>query len=97
MVWYWVEEMVYSADRQGGCGQDGRNQNAFFYAYGGMIALSDPGWLQGAFSTLVGLFDWMGMSTNIGKTVGMICRPCQAVGTQSEATYERRITGAGLS
>ena len=27
----------------------------------------------------------------------MVCCPCQAVGTQSEAVYERRMVGAGIS
>ena len=62
-----------------------------------MIVLSDPVWMQEEFSTLVGLFDWVGLRKNVRKTVGMVCRPCQAAGTQSEAEYERWMTGAGLS
>ena len=37
-----------------------------------MVASLDPRWLQSAFSTLVGLFDRVGMRTNVGKTVGMV-------------------------
>ena len=33
------------------------------------------------FSTLVGLFDRVGLRNNVRKTVGMVCRPCQATGT----------------
>ena len=62
-----------------------------------MIVSSDPGWLQGAFSTLLGMFYWVGLRKNIGKTVGMVCCMCQTAGTQSEAAYERQMTGAGLS
>ena len=62
-----------------------------------MIALSDLGWMQEAFHTLVGMFDRVGMRNNIEKTVGMICCPYQAVGTQSEAAYEQRMTGKVLS
>ena len=43
-----------------------------------MIALSDPGWLQGVFSTLVRLFDRVGMKANFMKSVGMVYCPCQA-------------------
>ena len=50
-----------------------------------MVELSDSGWLQGAFSTLVFLFDSVGLKQNGGKTVGMIYCPCQAAGTHSEA------------
>ena len=60
-----------------------------------MVASSDLLWLQGALNTLVGLFDRVGLRTNVGKTVGMVCRPCQAAGNQSEAVYGRRITGEG--
>ena len=60
-----------------------------------MVASSDPRWLQGAFNTLVGLFDRMGLRTNVRKIVGMICRPCQAAGNLLEAAYGRRITGEG--
>ena len=43
----------------------------------------DLRWLQGAFSAFVGLFDRVGLNTNVGKTVGMVCRLFQAAGTQS--------------
>ena len=45
-----------------------------------MVALSDLHWIQGAFSTLVGLFDRVGLCTNSGKKAGMVCHPCQAAG-----------------
>ena len=61
-----------------------------------MVASSDPGWPQGAFSTLVGLFDQVGLSKNDGKTVGMVCCPCQETGTHPEAAYGRWMTGAGI-
>ena len=59
-----------------------------------MVALSDPAWLQGAFTALLGLFYRVGMLTNFGKTVSMVCHPCQAgAGNRTEEAYERRITG----
>ena len=61
-----------------------------------MVASSDPRWLQWAFTTLVGLFDCMGLQTNVGKTVSMTCRPLPAVGNQSEVAYRRKMTGEGL-
>ena len=36
-----------------------------------MVDLSDPHWLHGEFNTLVGLFDRVGLQTNVGKTVSM--------------------------
>ena len=59
-------------EERGERGQEGRHQNALFYADNGMVASSDPRWLQGAFSTLVGLFDRVGLRNNVGKTVGMV-------------------------
>ena len=50
-----------------------------------MVELSDSGWLQGAFSTLVCLFEILGLKKNVRKTVGMVYCPCQAAGTHSEA------------
>ena len=60
-----------------------------------MVALSDPHWLQWAFNALVSLFKRVGLRTNFGKTVSMVCRPCQASGTQLEAVYERKMMGEG--
>ena len=62
-----------------------------------MVPSLDPQWLQGYFSTLAGLFDRVGLKTNVDKTVGMVCCTCQAAGTQSKAEYRRSITRAGPS
>ena len=60
-----------------------------------MVTSSDRRWLQGAFNTLIGLFDRVGLRTNVRKTVGMVCHPCQAAGNLSTAVYRRRVTGMG--
>ena len=62
-----------------------------------MIVSLYPIWLLGSFSTLVGPFDKVGLNKNDLNTVGMVCRPCQAVGTQLEVVHERHMTGAGPS
>ena len=56
---------------------------AFFYVDGGLVALTDPVWLQGSFDTLTGVFDRLGLQKNVGKTVRMIVHPCRAVVTHS--------------
>ena len=56
VVWHWVEDMVESAGGQGGRGREGRHQNSLLYTDYIMISSSDPGCLQGEFSTLLGLF-----------------------------------------
>ena len=62
-----------------------------------MFASSDMRWLQGGFSTLVGLFDRVVLNTNSGKTFVIVCRLFQSAGIQSEAAYGIHITGAGPS
>ena len=61
-----------------------------------MVALSDPRWLQWEFTTLVGLFDQVGLNTNTGETARMTCRPFTAAGNHSEEAYGRKMTGEGL-
>ena len=95
VVRHWLDLMVGSADKQSRHRQEVRHQNALFYADDGMVATSDPRWLQGKFSTLVGLSDKVSLKNNVGKTLGMVCRPCQATGTQSEAVYRKRIMLVG--
>ena len=89
--------MVEGAEDQGESGQEGRHQAALFYADNGMVAFSEPCWLQDVFSTLVGIFNRVGLRTNVGKTVGMVYRPCHAAGTQLEAAYGQQMTGEGTS
>ena len=66
-----------------------------FYADDGMVASSDPCWLQGAFNTLVSLFDSVGLWKNVGNTFGIVCHPCQAARNLLEAAYGRRFIGEG--
>ena len=60
-----------------------------------MVASSDPCWLQGAFNTLVGLFDRVGLRKNVRNTVGMVCHPGQAAGNLSTEAYGWRVRGGG--
>ena len=75
VVRHWVTGVIAGAEERGDHGKEGRHQAALLYADDGMVASSDPRWLQGAFNTLVGLFDKVGLRTNVWKTVGMVCRP----------------------
>ena len=63
-----------------------------------MVISSDPAWIQGAFDALVTIFDRVGLLTNFGKTVSIVCHPCRAgAGNRAEEAYGRRITGVGRS
>ena len=94
VVRHWVHGVVEEAEAWGETGRESRHQAALFYADDGMVALLDPAWLQGTFNALVGLFDRVGLRKNVGKTVSMVCHPCQATaGNITQAAYGRRLTG----
>ena len=95
VVRHWVTGVIAGAEELGERVKEGRHQDALFYADDGMVASYDPCWIQGAFNTLVGLFDRVGLRTNAGKTFFMVCRPCQATGNLLEAAYGKRIKGEG--
>ena len=46
VVRHWMMVMVEGAEEQSECRQEGRHHNTLFYADNGMVALSDPQWLQ---------------------------------------------------
>ena len=97
VVRHWVMLAVEEAETRGERGREGRHQATLFYADDGMVSSSDPRWLQWAFTTLVGIFDRVGLKTNMGKTFRMTCRPFPEVGNRSEAAYGYTITGEGLT
>ena len=98
VVRHWVHRVVGKAEARRETGQEGRHQAALFYADNGMVASSDPAWLQGTFTALVGIFDRVGLRKNSGKTVSMVCHPCQATaGNITQEVYRRRIMGEGKS
>ena len=66
-------------------------KSAFFNADDGVVASTDPGWIQSAFDLMTGVFDRLGLRTNIHKAVGMVCLPCQASGVRSFEAYNRRM------
>ena len=58
----------------------------------------DPAWIQGVFKALVAIFNRVGLLTNVGKTVIMVCHPCRAgAGNLTEEAYGRRLNGEGRS
>ena len=87
--------IIAEAEARGELGKEGRHQEALFYADNGMVTSSDPRWLQGAFNTLLGLLDRVGLQKNVMKTVGMVCNPCTTAGNLTEEAYGWRVTGVG--
>ena len=56
VIHQWVTLDMAEAEKRGERGDYGSQQAALFYADDGMVASSDPRWLQWEFDTLVGLF-----------------------------------------
>ena len=59
----------------------------------GLVDSTDPGWIQSESDTLTGLFDRVGLRTNIRKTVGMECNPLWETGVQVDKAYTWRMMG----
>ena len=66
---------------------------AVFYANDGIITLPKPARTQLALNVLTGLFDRVGLQTNVSNMVGMVCQPCYIFGIHLEAAYTRRMMG----
>ena len=47
----------------------------FFNADDGVVASTEPGYIQSAFDLLTGMFDRVGLRKNVRKTVRMVCQP----------------------
>ena len=98
VVRHWVNGIMEQAEVRGEMGREGRHQATLLYTDYGMVTSLDPAWLLGAFTALVGLFDSVGLLTNVGKNVSMVCHPCQVgAGNRTEEAYGRSITGEGRS
>ena len=67
----------------------------FFYANDGLLDLPRILRLQVAMNVLMGLFDRVGLQTNIIKMVVIVCHPCYIVGGHSELAYMRKMMGVG--
>ena len=70
-------------------------QVLFFYADDGLVAYTDPGWLQSEFDTLTRIFDRVGMRKNVHKTMGMVCKPFRTAKVRADKAHTRKMTGGG--
>ena len=70
---------------------------AIFYTDAGMVASTNLGCIQTAFDTMTGLFDRVGLKTNVWETVGVVFHPCRAARVRADKAYTRRMKEAGRS
>ena len=75
VVHHWVTMTMDEDEKWGERVNKGMHQASLFYADEGMVTSSDPRWIQWAFDTLVSIFERVGLRTNVGKIVSMVCRP----------------------
>ena len=68
----WVSLVAGYAGVQDTLGREVLHCTAFFYMEYSLVASTDPEWMQGAFETLTGLFERVGLWTNTSKTVWML-------------------------
>ena len=94
---HWVSLVVEVEEGTYGWGMEVICRATFFYVVKGLIDSTKPKWLQGAFNTLTGLLEKVGLWTNIGKTDRILFRLSRAIGTQLEEAYELWMTGSGLT
>ena len=71
----WYLLMEYILGGKDGCGREGRHHGYFFYMHDSLVASTDPEYMQGALNTITRLFNRVGLRTNAGKAVRMLCLP----------------------
>ena len=57
-------------------GQDVQHLSAYFYSDDGLLASTQVAGLHHVFTTLMGVFNQVGLHTNVVNTVIMDCNPC---------------------
>ena len=61
---------------------------SFFYAGDGLLALTQPEWLQWVFDVLMDLFERVGLKTNVQKMIRMEFQPCHIVSRRHLLTVD---------
>ena len=97
IVRYWFS--IISEDREDveTLGIRVQEKQVLFYADDGLTASRDPKWLQEAFDVLVGLFERVGLKTNVLKTKSMACTPGYISSQISAYAYKHKMGEGGDS
>lgn len=90
IVRYWLSvESPFPETSRDGIGHKILDHQVLFYADDGLLASTNPNWLQKSFDSLVLLFARMGLKTNVKKTVSMTCTPHVKLPEYSKTAYDR--------
>ena len=92
VVRHWVTMAMAEAEKRGEKGNEGRHQAALFYADDGMVALSDPRWIQCAFDTLLSMFERVGLRTNVRNTFRMVYEPILIAKVTECICFQERVS-----
>ena len=68
---------------------------AYFYDDDGLLVTTSAAITQQAFHILIEIFKWVGLRTNVRKTVIVEFQPCRAIGGHSTEDDGLRMTGEG--
>ena len=90
-----LKEICGTQEAQHGFGWSVGEHNICFYTDGGRISGQDPIWVQSVLTTMVRMFEIVGLQTNLDKTKAMICTPGFIWGQQGSDVYKQRATGEG--
>ena len=97
VIRHWVTLVVGEEVGPDGFGQAVQWLAKFLYANYDLLSSPITDRLQADLDFLAGLFYWGGLQTNLNKTVGMVCQPCNIFGRHLDMTYMRQITRVGSS
>ena len=61
----------------------------------GVVASTDPVWIQTTLESLTGLFDRVGLRKKVQKTMGMVLQPFWAVRIRADDAYKLWMAGEG--
>ena len=97
MICHWVK--VVSATKAGaeGLGALIQERVEYFYAYDGLVKLTQPERLKKAFDVLTDLFDWVGIYTNTKNRMIMAYHPLHTQVRMLVVPYERWEMGIGTT
>ena len=70
---------------------------AYLYTENGLLLSTRATWIQWEFDVQTKIFDWVGIPTNMFKTVIMVYQPCCTIGGHSAEAYDPRMIGEGLT
>ena len=88
-----LKEICGPQEAQHGFGWSAGEHNICLYAYDGRIAGRDLIWVQTVLTTMVIMFERVGLQTNLNKTKAMMSTPGLIRGKQGAEAYKIRATG----